>query len=205
MLNFSSNNTREGHAAQLARHYPTGRVWAGKFRLTDSVLGKLIYAISGEWLRFEQFCSYAMRELDLYKTVDLIEEWEKSVGIPNAYFGTEVDLETRRLQVLMMLTDFGGFQTIDDFERVSNLFGFPDVTIRYGNEALFPLSFPILFFPGDGKAARHTVFITLPDSAVVFPLSFPIVFAADSGFILERIFRALLPANVDIVFLFGDT
>lgn len=203
-LSFEKNQTQEGQARQLARHMPEGRVWANKFRIT-STLGKLTYALSGEWLRFQQLVSKVLREADINQTSDLIEEWEKSVGIPNAYFSNVgVSIERRRLQVLLMLTDFGGAQTEEDFERIAELFGFTDVTVRNGNSALFPISFPLLFFSGDGKTARHTIFVTLPSSALVFPLAFPLQFSADSGFILERIFRALLPANVDVQFLFGD-
>lgn len=204
MLNFNSNSTVEGQARQLARHYPTGKLWVNKFKVTDSVLGKLVLSLSGEWLRFQNFCQYVMREIDLDTTDDLLSEWEKSVGIPNAYFTNTTDIETRRLQVLLMLTDFGGAQTQEDFDRIAELFGFSDVTIRSGTAALFPLSLPMLFFSGDGKGARNTVYITLPSSTSVFPMAFPLPFAIDSGIILERIFRVLLPATTDIIFLFGD-
>lgn len=203
-LSFEKNQTQEGQARQLARHMPDGRVWVNKFKVT-SMIGKLTYSLAGEWLRFQQLVSKVLAEADINNTTDLIEEWEKSVGIPNAYFSNVgVSLERRRLQVLLMLTDFGGAQTEADFERIAELFGFTDVTVRNGNAVLFPVNFPIVFFSGDGKAARHTLFVMLPSSDLVFPLTFPLQFSADSGFILERIFRALLPANVDIQFLFGD-
>lgn len=204
-LSFSKNLTEEGQARQLARHYPDGRLWSSKFNVT-TVLGKLVLGVSGEWLRFQQFVSEIMnKEIDINKTDALLEEWEKSVGIPNSYFSNTVSKERRRLQVLLTLTDFGGAQTEEDFERIAALFGFDDVTIRSGTQALFPMAFPILFFSGDGKGARHTVFITLPSSALIFPMTFPIQFSSDSGFILEGVFRALLPANVEIVFIFGGS
>lgn len=203
-LRFDRNLTQADQARQLARHYPDGRVWVNKWNV-NTVLGKLVLGLSGEWLRFQQFVyDILKKEIDINQTEALLEEWEASVGIPNAYFSTNVSIEKRRLQVLLMLTDFGGAQTEEDFTRIAELFGFEDVTVRSGTQALFPLNFPILFFSGDGKAARHTIYVTLPTSEVVFPLPFPLQFSSDSGITMERIFRALVPANVEIIFLFGD-
>jgi len=203
MLSFTSNNTPKGQARQLARHYPTGRVWSNTFN-TGTNLGKMVYSLAQEWLRSEAFAAVCVDELYIEKTEGLLEQWEASVGIPDGIFSTDVDLVTRRLQVLQKLIDFGGAQTKQDFLDIAVLFGFLDVTIRSGSVSLFPLSFPVIFFSGDGKAARHTIFVNLPNSQYVFPLAFPIQFAASSGLVLEGIFNSLVPANVEVIFLFGE-
>lgn len=201
MLSFSSGNDEKTQARQLARHYPTGRIWTNVFN-TGSNSGKLVYALAQEWLRSKEFVALCSDELYIQKTDGLLERWEESVGIPDGVFTQNETLERRRLQVLQKLIDFGGAQTLQDFYDIAILFGFPDVSIRYGAIALFPLTFPILAFSGDGKSARNTLFVNLPESGFVFPVTFPIEFSASSGIVLEGIYRSLLPATTQLIFFF---
>lgn len=202
MLSFSAGDAPNTQARQLARHYPTGRVWSNTFN-QNSNIGKLVFSLAQEWLRSEEFAAISSDELYILKTEGLLERWEESVGIPNAYFDQNVSLEQRRLQVLQLLIDFGGAQTLQDFYDIGVLFGFPDVSVRFGALALFPLAFPITAFSGDSKSARNTLFVSLPASEFVFPLAFPLQFSASSGIVLEGIYRALLPATTQLIFFFG--
>lgn len=199
-LSFDENNTLEGEARQLARHYPTGQIWARKFE-SGSNLGKLIKAAAGEWLRAKQLTKHIIDELDINKTTDLIEDWEESVGIPDGCFLGVGDIVERRLHVLLKLVDFYGAQTDQDFIDIAALLGFTITIKRVGTGFIFPLPFPLNFFNGTGTNARHTVFIELPISSIVFPLAFPLNFAASSATILQCVFRQLFPANTDIIFL----
>jgi len=202
MLSFSSGNDAGVQARQLARHYPTGPIWTNTFNQNTNI-GKLIYALAQEWLRSKEYIAITSDETYINKTDGLLERWEESVGIPNSYFSQNETLERRRLQVLETLIDFGGAQTLQDFYDIALLFGFPDVSIRYGALAVFPLAFPITAFSGDGKSARNTLFVSLPSSVFVFPLAFPIQFSASSGIVLEGIYRALLPSTTQLIFFFG--
>jgi len=204
MLGFKKNNTVEGQARQLARHYPSGRVWVNTFK-PGSNIGKMVTSLAREWLRSEAFAAMCVDELDINQTTALIEKWEESVGIPDALFSNTVDINMRRLQVLQRLIDFGGAQTLEDFQEIAALFGFAGATIIVsGAGRVFPLTFPLSFSTGGGVASKSTVYVILPSSVYVFPMPFPLLFSANSGLVLEGIFRSLFPANVDIVFTFGE-
>lgn len=186
----------------LIKAFPTGRVWADKSN-TDSDFGKLILALSKEFFASSAFIEKISKELDINQTVDLIERWEKSVGIPDDCFTGEEDLPTRRMNVLQKLTNFGGVQTKQDFIDLAALYGFSIAISSIGSGFVFPLPFPLNFFDGDGTAARHTMIVTLPATSSIFPLPFPLNFASTSGSILECIFPLLAPANVEIRFQFA--
>lgn len=204
MLTFKQNQTPTGQARMLARHYPTGRVWANVFKASSN-MGKVVLALAQTWLRTETFAARVMTELDINKTEELLSRWEESVGIPDAMFQNTGSLELRRLQVLQRLIDFGGAQTLQDFIDIAELFGFTGVRIIVsGSGRVFPLSFPLAFSTGDGSAVKSTIYVTLPNSTYIFALPFPLLFSATSGLVLEAIFRALIPANVAIEFTFGE-
>ncbi len=108
------------------------------------------------------------------------------------------------MQVLQKLTDYDGAQTEGDFIDIAALFGFTITIDRLGPDATFAIPFPLSFFPGTGKEARNTIFVILPGVETVFPLDFPLQFAANSGVILECIFRSLVPITTKVTFLFDD-
>lgn len=205
MLSFSSNalKTTEAQAEILAQHYPEGRVWAEKYDKTKD-LRKLISGSGEEFLRQIEFTDELANDLDLNQTINLLERWETSVGIPDECFSTSEDLVTRRLQVLQKLIDYDGAQTEGDFIDIAALFGFTITIERLGPESVFAIPFPLNFFPGSGKEARNTIFVILPGVETVFPLVFPLQFAANSGVILECIFRSLVPATTKVIFQFGS-
>lgn len=193
----------ENQAKKLADHWPKGRIWVNKYKETSG-LGKIAVALANEFTRSEVFTQKILTELNLNKTIDLIERWEESVGIPDDCFTTDVDIETRRLQVLQKLISFGGAQTEQDFIDIANIFGFTITVSRPGTTAVFPLQFPIQFFGGGSGSSRNTIFIQLPLTEYIFPLPFPLKFSASSGIVLECIFRALVPITTDVIFQFGS-
>lgn len=192
----------ENQAKRLADHWPKGLLWANKYN-TSSNLGKIAVAVAAEFLRQETFTETLSKELDINQTIDLIERWEESVGIPDGCFSTDEDLNTRRLQILQKLISYGGVQTESDFIDVAALFGFIISVSRPGEETVFPLGFPISFFGGGSGSSRNTIFIQLPLSEFIFPLPFPLKFSASSGIVLECIFKALVPITTDVIFQFG--
>lgn len=199
-LSFKADENAEHRL--LIKAYPTGRVWADKSN-TDTDFGKLVLALSKEFFASASFVEKIARELDINQTIDLIERWETSVGIPDECFTGQESLVTRRLNILQKISDFGGVQTAPEFIDLAALYGFSITISQIGSSFVFPLPFPINFFDGDGRAARHTMIVTLPITSSVFPLPFPLNFASTSGSILECIFPLLAPANVEIRFRFA--
>ncbi|HID70725.1 MAG TPA: DUF2313 domain-containing protein, partial [Desulfobacterales bacterium] len=75
----------------LASHLPVGRVWEQAFS-GDSNIGKLIAGLAVEFYRIELQTGRIASEIDVHEADQLLEDWEKSVGIPNFYFNTNTSI-----------------------------------------------------------------------------------------------------------------
>ena len=182
----------------LASHAPKGKAWEAVFDPDDD-FGKLFLGLAVEFYRFQVLEKKLYDEMDINKADELLIDWEKSVGLPNECFSTDVNQETRRKQVYAIFSKFGGVQKKEDFIRVAEFFGF-SISISTGTIGTVPLSFPILFF-STTKIAKHTIFVTLDDPEISsdFPLPFPIPFSSGGKTFLQCIFDRLAPANVQVL------
>ncbi|QDP66032.1 MAG: hypothetical protein GOVbin631_93 [Prokaryotic dsDNA virus sp.] len=90
---------REGTANELASHMPDGIAWESKYK-EDTNLRGLVYGMSTPINTTEQLIEELSEEFDINQTTLLIDEWEKSVGLPDECFGVVTDIETRRQLVL---------------------------------------------------------------------------------------------------------
>lgn len=199
-LNLFDPYSVDEQALILASHIPIGKVWEKGFS-PDSNIGKLIRGLGIEFYRMQVLIKNVSIEMDIDQANELLIEWEKSVGLPDSCFTTNVSNEERRKQIEQKFSNFGGIQIAEDFERVGSVFGFNIEVfpgIQFGG---FPLSFPITFFDSS-KSAKHTIFVIIlgeisGDS--FFPLPFPIPFSSGGSTFLECIFNKLAPANVNVV------
>lgn len=170
----------------LASHHPNG-INGKMFDLNDN-MGKLIMGLSSEHVRFQEAVLKVVFENQISTTDEFIQEWERSLGIPNPCFSINNSLSIRRLQVQAVFSKFGGAQTEDDFIRIGQLFG---INIEFVDNGL----------PA-GKQRSHTWKIIINGSSstgTLFPLPFPLPFSSgDKGFI-QCLFNNLAPANVAIV------
>lgn len=199
-LNLFDPYLVDDQAIILASHLPIGRVWQKGF-LPDSNIGKLIRGLAVEFYRFQVLTQNVSVEMDINQTNELLIEWEKSVGLPDSCFVTNVSIEERRKQVEQKFTNFGGVQIADDFERVASVFGFTVKIFPGIYSGGFPLRFPITFFDST-KSAKHTIFGMIMGELTgdaFFPLPFPIPFSLGGTTFLECIFNLLAPANVNVV------
>lgn len=173
--------TQEDHAFMLAKHMPVGRAWSNAFN-PDSEMGKLIKGLAIEYYRLSVVTQKISTEMDINQTTDLITEWEKSVAIPDDCFTNIGSIEQRRLQVREKFANFGGVQTVADFERVAAVFGIT-ATVEAG-------------------AATHTIEVTIISPiGELFPLDFPFPFGSSGEAFLQCLFDVLAPANVQVIFL----
>lgn len=177
-------------------------MWFAKFDRSTN-LGKLVFALGMEFYRLELLLDNVATEFDVNQTVQLIEEWEESVGIPDPCFGQGETLEERREFVLLKLTNYNGVQTEADFLRVINLFGRTAEIRLISPNAVFPQTFPIIFSP-TVAAATHTMIVDFAGAREVFPLPFPLPFESVITGVVECLLRTLRPANVDLIFTYGN-
>lgn len=198
--------TEEENFRLLNKHIPDGRFLEGAQR-TETNLGKLIYALALEYYRIQVLTKKYSEELDVRKTVELITDWEKSVGLPVGNLTTtNKSLEERRKLVEGFLGNFGGVQTAQDFVDVAAFFGI-NCTVRPAiQHSTFPLVFPIVFM-GSRKEATHTIIVeTDEDIQQSFfggdDFVFPIPFTISISSFLQDLFNLLAPANVRVYIKF---
>lgn len=185
----------------LSSHLPPGKVWSGAYD-PESNLYKLIAGLGVELYRLQFMLQHVSIEMDINQASDLILEWEESVGIPNDYFSTNATLEQRRNQVIQLFSNFGGVQTVEDFERVALFFGFTVDVLPGVALGSFPLGFPVMIF-ASSKVVKHTIIIVTSDITgdSFFPLPFPVPITLGGNTFLRIIFEVLAPANVQILII----
>lgn len=191
----------EDQADLLAAHLPVGRVWQAAHNSSTN-LYKLLTGLSLAIFRLELLVKILSDEIDILQTVQLIQEWERSVGIPDDCFDREDTLEVRRQNVLRKFSNLGGVQTAVDFERIAAIFGIEVTVIPGGPISTFPLIFPFIFF-SSAKAAKHSIIVKVPEEvkdAEDFPYTFPLEFKTGIPGFLWCIFQKLAPANVKVIF-----
>lgn len=145
----------------LAAYLPGGELFQAAF-VPGSNFNALLAGLSGELLRAENFLFLYNSEFIPDETTVFIEEWESAVGIPDDCFlttSTETN-EVRRRNILVKLASLG-VQTVDDFENLAVLMGFPDVEVLPG--MLAPLGSELVTNGDFSSAASWTV---VPDWAI---------------------------------------
>lgn len=187
-------------AMLLAHHLPIGRVWQKGFDPTSN-LGMFLRGLAVEFYRVQVLTNRVSVEMDIDKANSLLIEWEKSLGLPDSCFSTDVSTERRRLQIEQKLSRFGGVQTKEDFIRVAAVFGYSIDVYPGLSVGGFPLQFPIVFFSSTLEAS-HTIFIVIMGGTSgdsFFPLPFPLPFSSGASTFLQCIFSKLAPANCNVV------
>lgn len=189
----------------LANYMPGGEYFRAK-NIESSNLRALLTSLSYEVGRVEAKLKELEDEEYVPDTYNLIEEWERSLGIPDECFSPEGQtIEMRRKYViakyaLMNLTTTVDFIALADFFgiRVEILNG-----LEYSN--FFPFTFPMYFF-GSIKEAKFTMivhFLDLDRPSNIFPLKFPVTFSNVPNLIL-CLFEKLKPAPVKIIARYRD-
>lgn len=179
----------EKQQGALARHLPVGRVWERCFD-TETNLYKLIKGLSLEFFQLELLYQILSKNIDIVQTVDLIREWEKSVGLPNECISIDQTLEVRRGQVLQQFSNLGGVQTANDFIRVASLYGFVvQITPASGNGGL----------PYKLEADPNRFILAESAKALKYTIEVEIESGTLSPYLLKCVFEQLAPANVAII------
>lgn len=201
----------------LLRHLPPGNLLKAAYN-PDKNLGKLIAALAIEFLKIQFFVKKYTEETYIRDTIDLLEEWERSLGIPSECFPTtDLTIAERRIVTELMFgkfqgvrsdeeidlyREFNGAQTLADFERIAELFGYHiEIEIEDKDINQFPAEFPIEFTE-DLNDIVHRIYIYIDESLtedIYFPLEFPIEFTRGTSKFLKCLFEIIAPAHVQVI------
>lgn len=196
-------------ADKLAAHLPVGGVFdAARKENPDGTPGSnfraLIQGLGEELYRLEQILFQVYEEIDPRKTVLLIEEWERSVGIPGGCFTTTKSLEERRDQVLLLLRGLK-LQTEQDYIDLAAIFGEVIEVEQGAIRGIYPMPYPTIYY-ADAKAARNTMIVHFPErGGTTYPLAYDFPYSVGTTGIVECLITHNRPAEVDVKFSYGTT
>jgi uncharacterized protein YmfQ (DUF2313 family) len=107
---------------------PRGRVWP---RDPDSVQAQVVAGFAGTFLRLSIAAAQLIVDAFPASTVNLIGEWEESLGLPDPCAGPEPTLQLRQAEVVQKFAGLGG-QSVPYFEGIAALLGFEITITEFG-------------------------------------------------------------------------
>lgn len=93
------------YLSQLQALLPTGAAWP---RQQDAELTRLLRALAEELARVDKRGEELLREADPRSTVELLEDWERALGLPDPCAPLAETLQERRAAVAAKLVASGG-------------------------------------------------------------------------------------------------
>ncbi len=83
---------------QLADHSPSGAAWGSKL-IEGTVLNAVMHGAAKPFNITQGRISDLVTDFDINQAVELLSDWETSVGLPDDCFGIVTDIDERRAQV----------------------------------------------------------------------------------------------------------
>ena len=188
----ANRNSLVAHTNALADFMPNGPLFEAK-KISNSNFRKLLRGFAGELFTAEGYIKTFDDEYSPLTTVLFIEEWERALGIPDACFHADGDIDERRVHILTKLAALG-LQTQDDFVELGLIFG---KTIAV--EALDAMTSPpvTVVYPD----ARFTLVVTGAGLTAGLP-PYDVPFTPDSSeSTLECLLSNLIPSNCKTIFV----
>lgn len=185
----------KGTVRQLADHMPTGAAWAAK-SVEDSDLYAQMHGTAKPFNIAQGRIEDLSREFDINQTVELIGEWEESVGLPDQCLGPVSDLQERRKLVIEQLSKTPIVTLAEQQAYIDRLIPELGVTLVPGVE-FFSFEYALeMFFLGNVDA-RFIIVAIIPPQEPFFEYDFEFDFTGGVNqekllCVLERI----TPANV---------
>ena len=199
-------NSLEQNTQSLADYLPGGDYFRAK-NINGSNFRRLLTAFAYEIGRTEAKIQELANEFYIPDTFNLIESWERFLGIPDKCFSIKnKTIEERRKQVIAKIA-LMNLTTTQDFIDLAAFFGVR-VEIYSGTAVggTFPYTFPMTF-PSSGKIAKFTMivkFLDIPEPPS-FPITFPYTFPETPADFIICLFEQLKPAPVTIVVKYKDS
>lgn len=119
------HETGPHYLAMLQQLLPRGAAWT---REPEAVLTALLTAIADELSCVDARAATLLEETDPRFALELLEEWERTVGLPDECTGPLELLQDRRAAVVERLTNKGGSSPAY-FEAMLAARGFPDARV----------------------------------------------------------------------------
>jgi len=188
--------TLNEEARLLADHLPEGRAWSRKHREGSNIYG-LIRSCARDFLIVQERIEALSREFHIPLSVDLLPEWEESVGIPDDCFQRLETLAERREAVIQRLRKVPIVTREEYRALLEDLTGLEIRVIPGAEIEVFPLEFPITF---SATNARFKLYIEFPEKRKGFVYDFPIPFGGFRSDLAECVLRRISPANIFIYF-----
>lgn len=176
----------EQHTDSLARFLPDHNQFEAAF-INDSNLRNLLKGLSKENLRIEALLKQFQDEYIPDEVSAFLEDWERAYGIPDDCFPGDGDLDDRYTDLIVKIASLG-ILTVEDFERLGDLFGIP-VTVVPGLDAV----------PLPSTDPKFTI-VVLFQSDEGFTYTFPFIFGGQKIVKLRCLFEKLKPANCVLEF-----
>lgn len=95
----------EAYAEQLAQLQPPGAAWP---RQPDSWFGRLLRAIAEEFARVDGRALTLLEEADPLSALELLPEWERVAGLPDACIPISDAIRERQVAVARKIAGIGG-------------------------------------------------------------------------------------------------
>lgn len=185
----------EGSVTQLADHMPEGKAWTAK-SVEDSNLHAQMHGTAKPFNIAQGRIEDLSREFHINQTVELIGDWETSVGLPDKCFGPLADLQERRDLVIERLSKTPIVTLAEQQAFIDRLFSNLGVTLVPGVE-FFSFEYSLeMYFLGNVDA-RFIIVAVIPPQEPFFEFDFEFSFTGGVNqekllCVLERI----TPANV---------
>ena len=186
----------------LANYMAEGELFAAR-NIVNSNFRKLLTGFAIELGREQELLWLLSEQHDISTTTNLIEEWERALGIPDTCFTNTVSLDQRRLQCGIKFAMMN-IVTMEDWLTLASALGY-NIKISYST-GLMTLPFILPFILTDFRTAKFTMLITFLDLAKpenILPFVLPFVLGAKDTNLLKCIFSHLKPANVQILYKYG--
>lgn len=185
---FLGEHTKSQQANSIADYLPDDETFEAKF-VPETNTRSMLEVFALQLKSLEEVINIFTNETSPECAVQLIEEWERMVGIPDSCFDIDDDITIRQRNVLIKLAKMN-VQTQDDFKLLADAFGIL-ASVQSGIDAGI----------APDSVARFTIVITFSSNDIAtFPLTFPILFGTQEIALLECIFAKVRPANCNVIF-----
>lgn len=190
--------TSDETAQQMADCLPDGRAWALK-NDPESNIRKLINCLATVHNRIHQQIELMDDEYRINNTYDLLDDWEKSVGIPDSCFASSTTISQRQQDIIDRLRK-QPIVTLSEMQNyVNTLFPGMGIVLYPGHEFYtFEYDFEVSFL---GDVSDRFILVTqVPLTGNQFEYEFELEFEGGVNTDrLECLLNKINPANVYII------
>ena len=152
--------TVRAYLAQAIALFPFGPAW---YAPVGSTTRALLEALATEAARIDERGDKLLKEMDPTQTFEMLSDFEKTAGLPDACAGDEVNtIESRRAALLVRLRALGG-QSIEYFTDLAATYGFA-ITIEEFSP--FEAGRSRAGDPANGQAWRFVWQVNAPEVAI---------------------------------------